>query len=141
MEIKDTPLRSVTESSESHDVAGYESAEDEMSSLAYIGAAVSILAGVLGLLWPLRVSKIIGLGLPSQLAISEFRATYGGLFIGAGLAVVIIGSSDAAKVLGAAWAGAFFARAVSVFIDRSRSKENIVGLVIEAAVAASLILG
>jgi hypothetical protein len=112
-----------------------------LNSLAYIGAAVSILAGILGLFWPLEVSKTIGLGLPSQLAISEFRATYGGLFIGAGLAVLIIGSSDAARVLGAAWAGAFIARAVSVVIDRSRSKENIVGLVIEAAVAASLILG
>lgn len=36
--------------------------------------------------------------------------------------------------------GAFIARAVSVVVDRSRSKDNIVGLVIEAAVAASLIL-
>jgi len=112
-----------------------------MNSLAYIGAAVSILAGTLGLFWPRQVSKTIGLGLPSQLAISEFRATYGGLFIGAGLAVLIIGSSDAAKVLGAAWAGAFVARAVSVVIDRSRSKENVAGLVIEATVAALLIFG
>jgi len=112
-----------------------------MSSLAYIGAGISIAAGVLGFLWPQQVSKTIGLGLPSQLAVSEFRATYGGLFIGAGAAVLIIGSSDAARVLGAAWAGAFIARAVSVVIDRSRSKENIVGLVIEAAVAALLILG
>ena len=112
-----------------------------MNSLAYIWAGVSIVAGVLGFFWPQQVSKTIGLGLPSQLAISEFRATYGGLFIGAGLAVWIIGSSDAAKVLGVAWAGAFVARAVSVVIDRSRSKENIGGLVIEAAVAASLILG
>jgi hypothetical protein len=112
-----------------------------MSSLAYIGAGVSIVAGVLGFLWPQQVSKTIGLGLSSQLAISEFRATYGGIFIGARLAVLIIGSSDAAKVLGAAWAGAFIARAASVVIDRSRSKENIVGLVIEATVAPSLILG
>ena len=112
-----------------------------MNSLAYIGASVSIVAGVLGFLLPQQVSKTIGLGLPSQLAISEFRATYGGLFIGAGLAVLIIGSSEAAKVLGAAWAGAFVARAVSVVIDRSRSKENVAGLVIEATVAALLIFG
>jgi hypothetical protein len=55
--------------------------------------------------------------------------------------VLIIGSSDAARVLGAAWAGAFVARAISVIIDRSRSKENIAGLAIEAAVAALLLLG
>jgi len=102
---------------------------------------MSVAAGMLGFLWPQQVSKAIGLGLPSQLAISEFRATYGGLFMGAGVAVLIIGSSDAARVLGAAWAGAFVARAISVIIDRSRSKENIAGLAIEAAVAALLLLG
>jgi len=112
-----------------------------MNTFATIGAGISVVAGVLGFLWPQQVSKAIGLGLPSQLAVSEFRATYGGLFMGAGLAVLIIGSSDAAKVLGAAWAGAFVARAASVVIDRSRSKENTAGLVIEAGVAAMLILG
>lgn len=112
-----------------------------MNTFATIGAGISVAAGVLGFLWPHRVSKTIGLGLPSQLAISEFRATYGGLFIGAGVAVLIIGSSDAARVLGAAWAGAFIARALSVVIDRSRSKENMAGLIIEAAVAALLLFG
>ena len=112
-----------------------------MNTFATIGAGVSVAAGVLGFLWPHQVSKVIGLGLPSTLAISEFRATYGGLFIGAGIAVLMIGSCDAARVLGAAWAGAFVARAASVVIDRSRSKENIAGLVIEAAVATLLLLG
>lgn len=112
-----------------------------MNTAATIGAAISVAAGVLGFLWPHQVSKTIGLGLPSQLAISEFRATYGGLFVGAGLAVLVIGSSDAARVLGAAWAGAFIARALSVVIDRSRSKENMAGLVIEAGVAALLLIG
>ena len=112
-----------------------------MNTFATVGAGVSVAAGVLGLLWPQQVSRTIGLGLPSQLAVSEFRATYGGLFMGAGVAVLIIGSTDAARVRGAAWAGAFIARAASVVIDRSRSKENIAGLIIEAAVAALLILG
>jgi 3-oxoacyl-(acyl-carrier-protein) synthase len=38
---------------------------------------------------------------------SEVRATYGGLFISAGAAVVVITRSDAALVLGAAWTGVF----------------------------------
>jgi len=112
-----------------------------MNTFAAIGAAISVAAGLLGFLWPQQVSKVIGLGLPSPLAISEFRATYGGLFIGAGVAVLIIGSSDAARVLGAAWAGAFIARAASVVVDRSQSKENFAGLIIEAAVAALLLVG
>jgi len=40
------------------------------------------------------------------------RATYGGLFIGSGIAVMLIASSEAALVLGAAWGGAFAARAI-----------------------------
>lgn len=110
-----------------------------MNAWGYLGAAISVLAGCLGLVWPQRVSAIIGLHLPGRLGVSEFRATYGGLFIGAGLAVLLLGSRDAALVLGAAWGGAFIARALSVIIDVSRSKENAAGLAIEAVVAASLL--
>ena len=111
-----------------------------MNAAGYIGAAISVVAGVLGLIWPQKVSVIIGLSLPGKLGISEFRATYGGLFIGAGLATLFIGSHQAALVLGAAWGGAFVARVVSLVVDKSRSRENLAGLVIEAAVATLLIL-
>ena len=53
---------------------------------------------------------------------------------------MLIASSDAALVLGAAWAGAFIARAISFVIDKSRTKENIAGLLIEGVMAALLIL-
>ena len=102
---------------------------------------MSVAAGLAGLLWPFRVSATIGLQLPSPLGLSEFRATYGGLFIGAGLAVLILGSRDAALVLGAAWLGAFLARAMSTLVDRSTSKENLAGLVVEAAIGTTLVFG
>jgi hypothetical protein len=111
-----------------------------VSAAAQIGAVISILAGCLGLIWPRQVSAVIGLQLPGPLGISEFRATYGGLFIGAGVATLLIGSREAALVLGAAWGGAFVARVISVVVDRSRSKENLAGLVIEGVVAALLVL-
>ena len=111
-----------------------------MNVLGYIGAIISIVAGCLGLIWPNQVSQTIGLQIPGRLGTSEVRATYGGLFIGAGLAVTLIASSDAAFVLGAAWAGAFIARAISFVIDKSRTKENVAGLLIEGVMAALLIL-
>ena len=111
-----------------------------MNPAGYLGASISVLAGLLGALWPQRVSAVIGLHLPGRLGVSEFRATYGGLFIGAGLATLLLGSRDAALVLGAAWGGAFLARAVSMLVDKSRSKENVAGLLIEALVAALLVL-
>ena len=108
---------------------------------AVIGATVSVVAGLLGLIWPRQVSTVIGLELPGRLGVSEFRATYGGLFIGAGVAVLVIGSSDAALVHGAAWLGAFAARVVSLVIDRNPSKENLAGCAIELAVGGLLVLG
>ena len=112
----------------------------QVNTTGYIGAAVSVIAGFLGLIWPKQVSKTIGLQIPGRLGTSEVRATYGGLFIGAGTAVALIGNSDAALVLGAAWAGAFVARAISFVIDKSRTKENIAGLLIEGVMAILLIL-
>ena len=76
-----------------------------MNAMGYVGAIISIVAGCLGLIWPKQVSQKIGLQIPGRLGKSEVRATYGGLFIGAGVAVILIASSDAALVLGAAWAG------------------------------------
>lgn len=111
-----------------------------MNAAGYAGAVISTLAGCLGLIWPAKVSTFIGLQLPGPLGVSEFRATYGGLFIGAGLATLLIGSREAALVLGAAWAGAFLARAISLIVDNSRSKENIAGLAIEGVVASLLLL-
>jgi hypothetical protein len=111
-----------------------------MNALGYVGAIISIVAGFLGLIWPQQVSRKIGLQIPGRLGTSEVRATYGGLFVGAGTAVALIGNSDAALVLGAAWAGAFTARAISFVIDTSRSKENIAGLFIEGLMASLLIL-
>ena len=111
-----------------------------MNAAGFVGAILSMVAGCLGLLWPKRVSQVIGLQIPGKLGKSEVRATYGGLFIGAGLAVLIVGNSEAALVLGAAWAGAFVARAISFVIDKSRARENVAGLVIEAVMAVLLLL-
>ena len=111
-----------------------------MNALGYIGAVISVIAGILGLLWPKQVSKVVGLNIPGQLGVSEFRATYGGLFIGGGLAALLLQSGDAATVLGSGWAGACVARAISIVVDKSRSKENMAGLVIEAVMASLLLL-
>ena len=111
-----------------------------MNAMGYVGAGISIIAGCLGLIWPNQVSRTIGLHIPGRLGVSEVRATYGGLFIGAGLAVLLIASSDASLVLGAAWGGAFVARAISFAVGESRSRENVAGLAIEGLMAILLIL-
>ena len=112
---------------------------EPMNTVGYVGASISVIAGLLGFFFPKQVSKVIGLQFPGLLGVSEFRATYGGLFIGGGVAVLVLQSGEAATVLGCGWAGACIARAISLVVDKSRSKENIAGLVIEAVVAALLL--
>jgi hypothetical protein len=112
----------------------------EMTWTAYVGASISVAAGLLGLVFPTRVSRVVGVSLPTPLGLSEFRATYGGLFIGAGVAVLAIGTHEAALVLGLAWLGAFAARLLSVAVDKSASRENLAGLVIELVVGLLLVL-
>ena len=111
-----------------------------VSWTAYVGAGISVVAGLLGLLFPVQVSQVVGVTLPSRLGLSEFRATYGGLFIGAGAAVLTIGVREAALVLGFAWLGAFVARLLSAAVDRSVSRENVAGLAIELVVGLLLVV-
>ena len=113
---------------------------EPMNTVGYVGATISVVAGLLGFFFPKQVSRVIGLQLPGLLGVSEFRATYGGLFIGGGVAVLMLQSNEAAVALGCGWAGACIARAISLVVDKSRSKENIAGLVIEAVMAALLLL-
>ena len=105
------------------------------------GAVVTAMLGCLGLLFPKAVGRVLGVEPDKPLGISEFRATYGGLFVGAGAAVLSIGTSDAALVLGAAWLGAFAARVLSLVIDRNASRGNLAGCAIELAVGSLLVLG
>ena len=54
-----------------------------MNTFGYVGSAITLLAGLLGLWFPVPVARTIGLTLNGKLGLSEFRATYGGLFLAA----------------------------------------------------------
>jgi hypothetical protein len=110
-----------------------------MNAFGYIGAVITIFGGVIGLLFPVPVSRRIGLSLNGVLGRSEFRATYGGLFLSAGVAAILIRSHDASLILACAWLGAAGGRSFSAVIDRSWSKENIAGIAIEVGIGSLLL--
>lgn len=110
-----------------------------MNTFGYIGAAITVFGGVVGLLFPDRVSRIIGLRLDGRLGRSEFRATYGGLFLAAGVAAIVIDSPDATLLLACTWFGAAGGRSISAVIDRSWSKENVAGIAVEVVVGSLLL--
>ena len=110
-----------------------------MILIANLGAAVNVILGCLGLLFPQQVSRIVGIHPEGPLGISELRATYGGFFLCLGLGCLVTQSDHAFLVAGSAWSGAAVARLVSVVADKSRSRENIIGLLIEATVGLMLL--
>jgi len=83
---------------------------------------------------------------------AEFRATYGGVFLGlhaaalllalryllAGGALIGVIAAGAVAVLSAGWAGSAFGRFVSVLRDKSDTKFNRISIVAELLIAAAI---
>ena len=109
--------------------------------LAPAGALASALLGALGLCAPLRAARMVGLSPLGARGVSELRATYGGLFLGLGLAALLWQQPAAYGVAGAAWLGAALARLASIVLDRSVSALNIGGVALEAVIGALLLAG
>jgi len=110
-----------------------------MILIANLGAAVNVILGCLGLLFPQQVSRVLAMRPEGPRGISEVRATYGGFFLGLGLGCLATQSDTVFLVAGSAWYGAAIARLMSVMADKSRSRENIIGFVVEATVGMMLL--
>lgn len=110
-----------------------------MILIANLGAAITLILGCLGLLFPKRVSRVLGIHPEGPLGMSEMRATYGGFFLCLGIGCLVTQSDTAFLVAGSAWCGAAIARLISVVADDSRSRENIIGFLVEATVGLMLL--
>jgi hypothetical protein len=112
-----------------------------MGPTAVVAAVATALLGTAGLLGPRRVAAEVGIRPEGTLGVSEVRATYGGLFLAAGIAALVLGSSDAAWLLGVAWGGAALARLASTAADGTRGRRNTLGVLVEAGLCALFVLG
>lgn len=104
-----------------------------------LGAALfSLGLGLLGLIAPQRALNLVGLQLVPGLAhsLSEVRATYGGVFVGASLYPLITGEPQAFLTLSACWICAGLARLASAFIDNARTSFNFISIAFEFGVGA-----
>lgn len=108
-------------------------------TLPLIGAAVTVAFGLLGLLFPLTAAGLVGIEPKPGAGRSEVRATYGGLFVGVGLACLWLQSTEAFLVAGGAWLGAAVARAFAIVVEREPSAGNFGGLAVEAVVGGMLL--
>lgn len=110
--------------------------------LASVAAVLSLLLGLYAIVSPHGALRLVGLSLdPGRVeAISEVRATYGGVFTGISLAALLTGSSTAFLVLGAGWAGALVLRLASSVVDRVPVRANLPGIATEGLIAAGCLL-
>ncbi|MCK0148917.1 DUF4345 family protein [Marivita sp. S6314] len=108
--------------------------------LNILAALLTIGFGAFGFLAPKFTASALDLAPDgSNMGYSEMRASVGGLFVGAGLACLIIGAPLAYAMLGFAYAGAATGRAVSLLMDKPPFAKAFLYFAIEAALAAWLV--
>lgn len=103
-------------------------------------AVVTILMGVWGVFFPQSVESFVGLRADNGRGRTEIRAVLGGMFIGMGVAPLILQDPIAFKVLGFAYLGMVVVRAPAMFIDRAADSSNIMSAVLELAFGVLLLL-
>jgi hypothetical protein len=111
-----------------------------LNILQVIAVIATIVTGLVSLIWPCRVQGFTGLSALGNRGITEIRSILGGVFIGLGIAVFLLNSPEAYKMLGITYAVIAAVRAVSLFIDRSFESSNIISLVAEIILAIILVL-
>lgn len=107
--------------------------------LANGGAIITATLGVLALLFPSSVARLLGVEAINSLGESELRATYGGFFVGLGLGCSIAQSSIAFAVVGSAWCFAGCVRLGTLAFDRSISSQNVVGTIVELGIGLAML--
>ncbi len=121
-----------------------------MTLYEFIAIAACAIGGGLGgyaMINPAWASRLVRL-VPAEGQVegkSEFRPSYGGLFLGAhafAAWTLITGQSGAdlaAATLGAAWTGSAIGRTVSLFADKTMTKINVFNVAFELALGLALL--
>jgi len=105
--------------------------------LKMIAAGASILFGIFALVVPKRTADAAALKADTPEGQAEIRASWGGLFIGLGIAVLYLGTDDAYSVFGIAYAITALVRAATWVQNRSlvnRTSAIIMGFEIVSAI-------
>lgn len=112
---------------------------DLLSILQLLAALATVATGLLALIKPSAAYSFTGLKPEGVRGVSEFRSIFGGLFIALGLAPLFLGDV-AYLMLGIAYLGIAAARALSIIIDKSYARSNLLSLLIEIVFGVILVI-
>jgi hypothetical protein len=108
--------------------------------LQLIAVLLTIGTGVLALFWPRNIQGFTGLTAPGPRGITEIRAIFGALFIGLGIAVLVLGTRQVYQMLGIMYLAIAAVRLVSIFVDKSSVQSNWISLATEIVVGVILVI-
>jgi len=108
--------------------------------LKLIAGAVTIATGLLSLIKPRSVYGFTGLRAEGGRGITEIHSILGALFIGLGTMVIIYRLPETYTMLGVTYLVIALVRAVSMFIDKSLEKSNLISLVSEIILGVILVI-
>ena len=101
---------------------------------------LTIGTGLVSLLAPRSVFGFTGLTAPGPRGITEIRPILGGLFIGLGIAVLVLGTREVYQALGIMYLAIAAVRFVSIFVDRSSVQSNWISVAAEIVMGVILVL-
>jgi len=111
-----------------------------LKTLQLIAIILTIVTGLVSLLWPRSVQGFTGLTAPDGRGITEIRSILGGLFIGLGIAAFFLATREVYQMLGIMYLVIAVVRFVSIFVDRSSVQSNWISLGAEIVLGIILVL-
>lgn len=101
--------------------------------LSNIGVLTCLLLGLLAIFKPKLIQSFVGVRAVGKEGDSEFKATYGGFFIGISIYAFVVQSEEVFIVIGIGWLSASFIRLLSMF-GGALTIKNFGGVLFEAMV-------
>lgn len=108
--------------------------------LQLIAVILTIVTGLVSLFWPRSVQGFTGLTALDGRGITEIRSILGGLFIGLGIAVLVLGTREVYQTLGIMYLSIAAVRVVSIFVDKSSVQSNWISVATEIVLGIILVL-
>ena len=111
-----------------------------ISALKIVAGIATVLTGVVSLLWPSRVLGFTCLDVQGGRGVTEIRTVLGALFIGLGGAVLYFRLPETYAVLGVMYLIMAVVRTVSMVLDDSAIRSNIISAIVELVFGVLLVL-
>ena len=108
--------------------------------LKYAAVILTIITGLVSLLWPKRVLGFTGLDVVGGRGITEVRTILGSVFVGLGAAALYFNIPETYQMLGITYLVMAVVRAISIVVDKSKVSSNIISMISELILGIILVL-